>query len=329
MTHEAEKKSSLLPKFWDSSEALIRPKSDALHEVLAVKDPSVVFFEGEWHVFATIATKQGQWSMVYFHFEDWAKAEEAEWIYLDQIPGFEGYTAAPQVFWFAPEDSWYLVFQAGPPKFSRTKNLKDPKTWSVPEFLYPEIPAIIEKNKGWLDFWMIGDSQHLYLFFPDDFGRLYRSQTSKKDFPRNFSAPQVIMEDPEAGRLFEACNVYYLKDQKLWLLLVEAFDASSQNARYFRAWTAESLSGNWTLLNDTADVPFAGAANVVFASKVWTKDISHGEVLRKEIDETMSIDSSDLQFLYQGFEPGANTSNYIEIPWVLGILSPSKIKSPI
>jgi hypothetical protein len=35
----------------------------------------------------------------------------------------------------------------------------------------------------------------------------------------------------------------------------------------------------------------------------------------------MAIDGSRLQYLYQGFVPSANTSNYNAIPWQLGLLT--------
>ncbi|MGO4752859.1 glycoside hydrolase, partial [Streptomyces sp. 2MCAF27] len=40
---------------WSSSGQLITPKPDASHNVVAVKDPSVVYANGKWHVFMTTA----------------------------------------------------------------------------------------------------------------------------------------------------------------------------------------------------------------------------------------------------------------------------------
>lgn len=50
---------------WRSSAQLIAPKSDATHNIRAVKDPSVVYHNGRWHVFASTVNTAGSYSMVY------------------------------------------------------------------------------------------------------------------------------------------------------------------------------------------------------------------------------------------------------------------------
>jgi hypothetical protein len=129
------------------------------------------------------------------------------------------------------------------------------------------------------------------------------------------------MEDSEAGRLFEACNVYKIKGTSKYLALIEAFDKSSSHHRYFRSWTADRLDGPWTVLHDDGTAPFAGIANVTFAGEPWAEDISHGEMIRDGYDETMVVDGSKLQYLYQAFQRGAPTSDYNAIPWRLGLLT--------
>jgi endo-1,4-beta-xylanase len=70
-----------------------------------------------------------------------------------------------------------------------------------------------------------------------------------------------------------------------------------------------------------ATAPFAGKQNVQFDGAAWTDDVSHGEMIRAGYDETMAIDMSKLQYLYQGFAPSANTGDYNAIPWQLGLLT--------
>ena len=89
----------------------------------------------------------------------------------------------------------------------------------------------------------------------------------------------------------------------------------------FRSWTAASLEGPWTVLHDDAQSPFAGTGNVSFEGPAWTQDISHGEMIRAGYDETMEVDGTKLQYLYQGFDAAVQASDYNAIPWRLGLLT--------
>lgn len=307
---------------WGSTGPIIVPKSDAKHDLVAVKDPTVVRFNDRWHVYASSVAKGGIYGMVYLSFADWKDAPDAPLYYMDQTPGFNTYVAAPQLFYFSPQKKWYLVFQSGPPMFSTAPDPGDPTKWTEPSAFFAKTPKIVEDNGGWLDFWVICDSQSCHLFFSNDHGRWYKSKTSIEKFPYGFSDPVVVMEDAVAGRLFEACNVYNIGGTNTYLALIEAFDGTSNSRRYFRSWTAESLEGPWTILNDDGTSPFAGKRNVTFDGEAWTDNISHGEMIRAGHDETMVIDGAHLQFLYQGFAPSANTSDYNGIPWQLGLLTP-------
>jgi endo-1,4-beta-xylanase len=258
--------------------------------------------------------------MVYVSFEDWSSASKASFYYMDQTPGFDTYVAAPQLFYFTPQKKWYLIFQSGPPMFSTADDPGEPTKWTAPAPLFAGTPTIIAQNGGWLDFWVICDSDFCHLFFSNDHGRWYKSKTSVSKFPYGFSVPVVVMQDPEAGRLFEACNVYKIKGTNQFMALIEAFDGTSNWRRYFRSWAAESLEGPWTPLQANGEAPFAGKHNVSFEGPAWTIDISHGEMIRAGYDETMEIDVRQLQYLFQGFEPAADTSNYNKIPWKLALL---------
>ncbi|GGW83204.1 hypothetical protein GCM10010383_09690 [Streptomyces lomondensis] len=308
---------------WSSSGVLISPKSDANHQLSAIKDPSVVYHNGRWHVFASTTTTNGTYSMVYLNFPSWQEAGSAQHHYLDQTAIGAGYKAAPQVFWFAPHKLWYLIYQTGDnAAYSTTADISNPRSWTAPKKMYANgMPQIIRDNIGsgyWVDFWNICDSSKCYLFSSDDNGHLYRSETTVANFPNGFTNTVIALQDSNKYRLWEAANVYKLKDSNTYLLLNEAI--GSDGKRYFRSWTSNSIAGRWTPLADTESNPFARANNVAFSGTPWTRDISHGEMVRHFNDQSLTINPCRLQFLYQGMNPSAS-GPYNTLPWRLGLLT--------
>ncbi len=305
---------------WTSSEELIAPVSDADHDLVSIKDPTIVRFEERWHVFATTANTAGEWSLVHMSFEDWEDAGEADQYYMDQTPGFEGYGAAPHVFYFTPHEKWYLVFQTQPPKYSTTDDIGDPTSWSTPKSFFAGKPR--SAPDLWIDYWVICDDAHCYLFFTGDDGALYRSRTTVEDFPEGMDEPVLAMRMSK-NELFEGSATYKIEGMDKYLTLVEAI--GPQGVRYYKAWTADALDGAWTPLANSFSRPFAGEENVTFDGEAWTRDISHGELLREGYDERMVVDlcGGNLQFLYQGqdFEVGNATSDYSQKPYRLGLLT--------
>ncbi|MEU3956422.1 non-reducing end alpha-L-arabinofuranosidase family hydrolase [Streptomyces achromogenes] len=305
---------------WSSSKQLIAPKSDATHEIAGIKDPSVVRYKGKYHVFASVASASG-YNLVYLSFKDWSQAGSATHHYLDRTAIGSGYRAAPQVFYYAPQKLWYLVYQTGNASYSTNKDISNPDGWSAPRDFYPEMPEIIKQNIGngyWVDMWVICDSAHCYLFSSDDNGHLYRSQTTVGQFPNGFTNTVIAAQDPDRYALFEASNIYKVKGSKQYLMLVEAI--GSDGRRYFRSWTSSDLAGSWSPLADSESNPFARANNVTFPSGAWTKDISHGEMIRAGYDQTLTIPACKLQYLYQGMDPNAS-GDYNSLPWRLGLLT--------
>jgi Glycosyl hydrolase family 62 len=309
------------PSFeWKSSAPLIRPPADAPH-IFGVKDPTIVHHDGRYHVFMTTAGKSG-WHMAYTSFARWEDAPQAPLFMLDQSPIGPGYRAAPQVYYFAPQKLWYLIYQGGDPLYSTSPDINDPRSWTAPKPFYATVPASVKNAKGkaeWLDFWNICDDSKCYLFFTNDGGSFYRAETSLARFPHGFSEPVVVMKE-KTDDLFEASNTYKITGTNKYLTLIEAM---SPSGRYFRAWTADRLDGNWTAMAGAPMNRFAGAENVKFDGRIWSEGVSHGELVRDGVDQTLSIDPcKPLQFLYQGLDMEKGKKyEYIELPYRLGLIT--------
>ncbi len=305
------------PLRWKSTDVLIKPVSDDSHTIVSVKDPTVVRYNDLWHVYATVySTSARTWNMVYLNFKDWSDAPNAKLFFLDQNPNLRGYHCAPHLFYFRPHNKWYLVFQSQQPQYCTTDDITKPETWTAPRNFFDRQPAGMPRLP--IDYHVICDDTHAYLFFTGDDGRFYRSRTTIEDFPRGMSDPEIAIQD-RRDNLFEASVTYKIKGTNTYLTVIEALSP----ARYYRAWTSNDLNGVWTPVPDADSwqKPFAGINNVTFEDGVtpWTKDISHGELVRDGYDETMTLDPDNLQLLFQGRDPAIN-GRYELLPYQLGLL---------
>ena len=132
----------------------------------------------------------------------------------------------------------------------------------------------------------------------------------------------VVLEDANGGRIFEASNVYKMNGTNQYLALIEAFDQTSSNHRYFRSWIADGLEGPWLPWQASGSYAFAGERNVTFESTAWSHDISHGEMVRTGHDQNLEAEPCGMRFVFQGADPTAETGgDYNKIPWRLGLLT--------
>ena len=308
---------------WTVSPPLVAPVERPQDRCYSVKDPTVVRYNDRWHLFCTIRSEKRTHQIEYLSFADWKDANSAERHILKLS---DGYFCAPQVFYFEPQRQWYMILQVADPSgrqmlqpaFSTTRDIANPDSWSKPQLLYKTHP---ENIKAWIDFWVICDDQQAHLFFTSNNGLMWRASSKLADFPHGWDEPRVVIK----GDIFEASCTYSLKGTGKYLTIVEAETRQAPAWRYYKAYLADKLDGDWKPIADTLDKPFAGLANIRFSPGAdhWTDSISHGELLRTGYDQRLEVDPDNLRFLFQGvLDKDRRGKPYGEIPWRLGILEP-------
>lgn len=309
---------------WVASKPLIGASADDRGS--AIKDPSVVYAKNRWHIYATLRFPTTA-AMEYFNFADWQHTDIAERKVVSLV---NSYHCAPQIFYFRPQKKWYLIYQwddKNPgtgffgPCYSTLDDVDRPATLTKPVMLFAKKPA---NAPNWIDFWVICDGEFAYLFFTGDDGRFWRSRTAIADFPGDWSEPRLVLKEP-TNEFFEATHTYRLKGLDKFLTIAEAL--GPQDRRYYKAYLADKLNGEWRPLAASWHKPFASMENVTFGDGVqpWADAISHGELIRDGIDETLTVDPAHIRLLFQGCTAKERAGKkYPEFPWRLGLLEPDQ-----
>jgi arabinoxylan arabinofuranohydrolase len=286
---------------WYVDARIIRHGQALPYDYYGVKDPTIVYYDGKYHVFYTGANQSGGWQMLYTSAGTISGLASASRTYMSKIG--ESYFCAPEAFYFEPKGLWYLVYQDGTygAAYSTTANIANPTSWSGPKSFG------ISGNMGW-DYYIICDDTYAYMYNTpsDGSGNLYVRKTALANFPTGWSAPSVAISNT-----FEGAEVYKsLADGKYYLLVEDLKDG-----RYYELWTSPNAGGPWTQVAEK----WAWRGNLVYNSDKWTTNVSHGELIRAGYNQKLEInDINQVDFLIQGT---TNTSGeYQQINWDLGVI---------
>lgn len=310
--------SSLRAPFrWNASAPQLSAPVDEQDHYYSLKDPSIVEFDGHWHLFCTVRGRDRSHQIEYLRFEDLNNMGQAERQFLSIHPGFY---CAPQVFYFRPQKKWYLICQASRDDwspvygvaYSTTDNISDPKSWSA---LVP-LPYQRPEASAGLDFWIICDDKKAHLFFTSLDGHMWREETTLSEFPLGWSPPVVALQ----ADVFEASHTYRVEGQDAYFTVIEA--EHPLGGRYYKAYAADKLDGQWLPVADSVQQSFAERSNVSLQGEPWTDSISHGELIRSGYDERLTIDPTNVRLLFQGVTRNERAGKpYGQYPWRLGILT--------
>lgn len=308
--HEAASVSGIPPGSWIVSPPLFQPgPADAFDET-AVKDPSIVFFEGQWHLFYT-ARSRHEYGIGYASAKSLEALVTAQRHHLTQLRGEQSaYAAAPQVFFFAPRNLWYLLFQTRDanyqPVISTTATIDAPESWSAPK-------PLAQKNDAakWIDFWILCDTDRAYLYYTRDHRDVCVMDTELALFPQGFANPRPVFSP-----VHEAVHVYKVSGASEYHMVCEYRE--DKDIRHFGLAVAPHPLGPWKIREEQ----YAAGGQLAYppGAARWTEEVSHGEAIRIGHDQRLEYDAVQPRLLIQGLPEGAHTGPYPSLPWALGLI---------
>ena len=293
---------------WQAGDPVLQPGPNGSFDAVSVKDPSILFHEGLWHLFFT-ARGESEYTTGYVAAKTLAGLQSAPRHELTMIRGKSRYGCAPQVFYYTPQGKWYLIFQNRDsnyqPMFSTTETLAKPDSWSGPQ-------KLIEKDTeaSWIDFWVICDEQRVYLFYTQAYQGVMVRTTSFEKFPSGWSKANKVFDD-----IHEAVHVYKVRGRKEYHMIYEL----NQGERFFGLAKATAIAGPWEKVTDKYAI--GDQLEFVGRGAKWTEMVSHGEAIRSGYDERLEYDPENCRWLIQGLLKKDFKGAYPSLPWQLGIIT--------
>jgi hypothetical protein len=292
---------------WQVGEPILLPGPEGSFDHVAVKDPSVVFFEGWWHLFYT-ARSETEYTTGYVSAEELRGLQSAPRHELEVIRGRGRYGCAPQIFYLTPHRTWYLIFQTCDanyqPAFSTTVTIAKPETWSAPQALIGK-----DTRAKWIDFWVICDQERAYLFYTQAHQEVMVRSTALDDFPRGWGEARQAFTG-----VHEAVHVYKVVGRPEFHMIYELNDGG---VRSFGLARSVHLAGPWEKVTDR----YATGDQLRYTGKAWTDMVSHGEALRSSYDERMEYGPRGCRWIVQGMLNEDARGPYPSLRWKLGVMT--------
>jgi len=335
---------------WTVSKPVFKAGPKGTFDDVAVKDATIVFYNGKYHMFYTsIAAEETSRKISYMgrciagvgyvSSPTLEGLQDAKRYYLDAI--VEEIVIAPQLFYFEPHKLWYLIAQTEvegkpdlAPIYMTNPDIENIHGWSKPKI----IKTRKSDNGFWIDFWVICDDVKSHLFYTDHEGGLFRFECPIEEFPEGYAKQReetVLVERGEnkigRWRLHEASHIYYVKKADKYLALLEAVYPHPTKKNYWEsrnrfmfAMVADKLEGPWERVEPGLN-EFAGNPAYLFnedGSKFAYGQVSHFELIRLGYNQRLEIEDFNLRLLFQAFDASeiGDDYDYKLLPWELAVM---------